>query len=1090
MNRTNKKGFTLVELLVVIAILAILATVSVVGYTAFIERATVSNDENVTAQLNQFLTAMKADSTGDFYNQTVTEENVWQVVDTALKQNGGISELEPQSLEYGYHYFFDIDDQKFIVLKEKDAGITTSGFKAVGGFGLSIVAAGEGKPGFFKYSIKDAEGNTVQHTIFLVDTKGSSLAIAVRGFYTFAGIEPKEGKTVWETFTDALYDSQKQQDNTDYANKTIFVTENGNKTTDDTTEKTNAVVHEGVTSITTDKDDGTKVDFSKIEKIDIPKSVEAIGNDFLNDFGNDLAEGKKPEVTTTKTAEELANTIAKSNDGADKTIEVKITDGNTTIEIKITIKSNKNSVTDENDQTIAEGSFENLANKVELSVVEVPDKIKVVDGVVYIAWDYALNSENKIKFNFKATGEKANLPASYDKVVWGGNGENGNEFDFSNVDRTVETTVTVSLQKTNSEDPSGYTTLASASATVKFVYLTGGNVKINNSDKFELENEDQNGGNTDFVITLDNLSQNITGIENITLDTSFVLSTDSTKLAIDGAKFNLNGVKDLYDATKVSAKVGGYLDLDFYVKVYSKSNLTFVATALAEQIKYIGDDNAITIGDLFALNTGMTLPTNAELHFTPAWADSSNMPGMVPADKQNNSTLVDRTNTVSAITNSSWGSQSLKFQGGAANAGASGQTKVGCYIVIPEGDGYRRISPVVTLQVVDAYNLKNGDTNQTVFSTDTDPDKNEEKNGSGDNHHKVTNQSVVLIGNYTVGKNGYMNLASGKTIYGNYYTLYLNGDVGNGPVAANAARNNSSYVIRLNSGSTMLDLKIIGNEFSTTNDTWYKPLGSDGYHSDIQDYSAATVQSNGGTIKNCYISYGRSALRVTNTTTVEDTVLFGGAYANIDIQNDTRINLKNVVTVNQYEYTVNGTTKTAQLFGGGIVVANATTPAPIYITGDKGLRQFNFMGNNSEEVKHMINEGTPSIQDVVEDLDKSYSIYKDFVKNFKFTNNTTSKTYFNAGILSLKTDEEATGDYLNIHIDGFEKFPNGYNKNSYTLNLLFAKTGVSAATFDNTKTTGDAFNMAFRAQYGFDFSVENFLNEGSNYHPDNWNFAR
>ncbi|MBQ9979280.1 MAG: prepilin-type N-terminal cleavage/methylation domain-containing protein, partial [Clostridia bacterium] len=47
MRNNKNKGFTLVELLVVIAILAILATVSVVGYTSFIESATVSNDENI-----------------------------------------------------------------------------------------------------------------------------------------------------------------------------------------------------------------------------------------------------------------------------------------------------------------------------------------------------------------------------------------------------------------------------------------------------------------------------------------------------------------------------------------------------------------------------------------------------------------------------------------------------------------------------------------------------------------------------------------------------------------------------------------------------------------------------------------------------------------------------------------------------------------------------------------------------------------------------------------------------------------------------------------------------------------------------------
>ena len=45
-----KKGFTLVELLVVIAILAILATVSVVGYTSFINRA---NDSTAMQELTQ-----------------------------------------------------------------------------------------------------------------------------------------------------------------------------------------------------------------------------------------------------------------------------------------------------------------------------------------------------------------------------------------------------------------------------------------------------------------------------------------------------------------------------------------------------------------------------------------------------------------------------------------------------------------------------------------------------------------------------------------------------------------------------------------------------------------------------------------------------------------------------------------------------------------------------------------------------------------------------------------------------------------------------------------------------------------------------
>lgn len=49
--KKTQKGFTLVELLVVIAILAILATVSVVGYTSFIDKAKLSNAQTEAHQI-------------------------------------------------------------------------------------------------------------------------------------------------------------------------------------------------------------------------------------------------------------------------------------------------------------------------------------------------------------------------------------------------------------------------------------------------------------------------------------------------------------------------------------------------------------------------------------------------------------------------------------------------------------------------------------------------------------------------------------------------------------------------------------------------------------------------------------------------------------------------------------------------------------------------------------------------------------------------------------------------------------------------------------------------------------------------------
>ena len=53
----TRKGFTLVELLVVIAILAILATVSVVGYTSFIDRANQSTALQEMTQIRDSILA-------------------------------------------------------------------------------------------------------------------------------------------------------------------------------------------------------------------------------------------------------------------------------------------------------------------------------------------------------------------------------------------------------------------------------------------------------------------------------------------------------------------------------------------------------------------------------------------------------------------------------------------------------------------------------------------------------------------------------------------------------------------------------------------------------------------------------------------------------------------------------------------------------------------------------------------------------------------------------------------------------------------------------------------------------------------------
>ena len=93
MKKNNKKkGFTLVELLVVIAILAILASVSVVGYLSFTNKAKQSKCETEALQVREVINGTLMDGkelkvgtyTAKLENNTLTL-SPGNDVDTAIK---------------------------------------------------------------------------------------------------------------------------------------------------------------------------------------------------------------------------------------------------------------------------------------------------------------------------------------------------------------------------------------------------------------------------------------------------------------------------------------------------------------------------------------------------------------------------------------------------------------------------------------------------------------------------------------------------------------------------------------------------------------------------------------------------------------------------------------------------------------------------------------------------------------------------------------------------------------------------------------------------------------------------------------------
>ena len=83
------KGFTLVELLVVIAILAILATVSVVGYTTYIQNANQTVAEDTLIKIRDYAIAYDIAS-GD-KDGIVDDNEATAAITHVLGENSGVA---------------------------------------------------------------------------------------------------------------------------------------------------------------------------------------------------------------------------------------------------------------------------------------------------------------------------------------------------------------------------------------------------------------------------------------------------------------------------------------------------------------------------------------------------------------------------------------------------------------------------------------------------------------------------------------------------------------------------------------------------------------------------------------------------------------------------------------------------------------------------------------------------------------------------------------------------------------------------------------------------------------------------------------
>ena len=95
MKRNNKKGFTVVELVIVIAVIAILAAVLIPTFASLIQKANTSADIQGCRQMNEYL--------------AVNEITDGKTIDSAIKAlaEGGMSAKNYKPLSTGCYYFWD-----------------------------------------------------------------------------------------------------------------------------------------------------------------------------------------------------------------------------------------------------------------------------------------------------------------------------------------------------------------------------------------------------------------------------------------------------------------------------------------------------------------------------------------------------------------------------------------------------------------------------------------------------------------------------------------------------------------------------------------------------------------------------------------------------------------------------------------------------------------------------------------------------------------------------------------------------------------------------------------------------------------------
>lgn len=165
-RKTFKKGFTLVELIIVIAIIGILAAVLIPSITGYIDKAKLSNDRTDVANMNKILA-----TTLDIEIENTNYLEAPDIRAIINEKAGGIYDFIPRSAADGYSYWYNKSKKQIVLAKASEL--------ETGLFGLGVFA-------------DDGEtGNSIEEFIpgyLFLDTGGSELATTISALRTIISV--------------------------------------------------------------------------------------------------------------------------------------------------------------------------------------------------------------------------------------------------------------------------------------------------------------------------------------------------------------------------------------------------------------------------------------------------------------------------------------------------------------------------------------------------------------------------------------------------------------------------------------------------------------------------------------------------------------------------------------------------------------------------------------------------------------------------------------------------------------------------------------------------------------------------------------